>query len=109
MNSRKKKNKKKKTTTTTKKKKKNTHTKITTIYKPVEQIHYCVFFFAFVFFFQIITWKEREVYVLSKNLHQSVPYAQNDLVNRRRMDRNKIRSGDKIQNGSDCKFCRLAS
>ena len=25
------------------------------------------------------------------------------------MDRNKIRSGDKIQNGSDCKFCMLTS
>ena len=25
------------------------------------------------------------------------------------MDRNKIQSGDKIQNGSDCKFCRLTS
>ena len=25
------------------------------------------------------------------------------------MDRNKIRSGDKIQNGCDCKFCRLTS
>ena len=37
--------------------------KITTIYKPVEQTHYCVFF-------KIITWKERKVYVLSKNLHQ---------------------------------------
>ena len=28
-------------------------------------------------FFKIITWKERKVYVLSKNLHQSVPYEQN--------------------------------
>ena len=48
--------------------------KITTIYKPVEQTHYCVEVF------QIITWKERTVYmhVLSKNLHQSVPYAQNE-------------------------------
>ena len=25
------------------------------------------------------------------------------------MDRNEIRSGDKIQNGGDCKFCRLTS
>ena len=28
-------------------------------------------------FCKIIMWKERKVYVLSKNLHQSVPYAQN--------------------------------
>ena len=42
------------------------------IYKPVEQTHYCVEFV------QIITWKERTVYVLSKNLHQRLPYAQND-------------------------------
>ena len=59
----------KKTTT------KNSDIKITTINKPVEQTHYCVGFF---FFFQIITWKERKVCVLSKNLHQSAPYAQND-------------------------------
>ena len=31
------------------------------------------------------------------------------LKNRRRMDRNKTRSGDKIQNGRDHKFCRLTS
>ena len=42
------------------------------IYKSVEQTHYCVDVF------QIITWKERTVYVLSKNLHHSVPYAQNE-------------------------------
>ena len=42
------------------------------IYKPVEQTHSCVEVF------QIITWKERKVYELSKNLHQSVPYAQNE-------------------------------
>ena len=42
------------------------------IYKRVEQTHYCVEVF------QIITWKERSVYVLPKNLHQSVPYAQNE-------------------------------
>ena len=42
------------------------------IYKPVEQTYYCVEVF------QIITWKERKVYVFSKNLHQSVPYAQNE-------------------------------
>ena len=29
-------------------------------------------------FFKIIVWKEHKVYVLSKNLHQSVPYAQNE-------------------------------
>ena len=29
-------------------------------------------------FFKIITRKERKVYVLSTNLHQSVPYAQNE-------------------------------
>ena len=29
-------------------------------------------------FFKIITRKERKVSVLSKNLHQSVPYAQNE-------------------------------
>ena len=29
-------------------------------------------------FFKIIPWKERNVYVLSKELHQSVPYAQNE-------------------------------
>ena len=29
-------------------------------------------------FSKIITRKERKVYVLSKNLHQSVPYAQNE-------------------------------
>ena len=28
--------------------------------------------------FKIITWKERKVYVLLKNLHQSVPYEQNE-------------------------------
>ena len=42
------------------------------IYKPVEQTHYCVEVF------QIITRKERTVFVLSNNLHQSVPYAQNE-------------------------------
>ena len=42
------------------------------IYKPIEQTHYCVEVF------QIIMWKERTVYVLSKNLHQSAPYAQNE-------------------------------
>ena len=42
------------------------------IYKPVEQTHY------YVEVFQIITWKARTVYVLSKNLHQSVPYAHNE-------------------------------
>ena len=42
------------------------------IYKPIEQTHYCVEVS------QIITWKERTVYVLSKYLHQSVPYAQNE-------------------------------
>ena len=31
------------------------------------------------------------------------------LVSRRRKDRNKIQSGDKIQNGGDSKFCRLMS
>ena len=31
------------------------------------------------FFFQIITWKEPKVYVLFKNLHQSVPYVQNEI------------------------------
>ena len=41
------------------------------IYKPVEQTHYCVEV-------QIITCKERTDYVLTKNLHQSVPYAQNE-------------------------------
>ena len=29
-------------------------------------------------FFKIITWKEHKVYVLSKNLHQSALYAQNE-------------------------------
>ena len=42
------------------------------IYKPFEQMHYCVKVF------QIITWKEHKVYVFFKNLHQSVPYAQNE-------------------------------
>ena len=42
------------------------------VYKMVEQTHYCVKVF------QILTWKELTVYVLSKNLHQSVPYAQNE-------------------------------
>ena len=42
------------------------------IYKPVKQTYYCVEVF------QIIMWKERTVYVLSKNLHQSVPYAQKE-------------------------------
>ena len=41
------------------------------IYKPVEQTHY-------VEVFQIIMWKERTGNVLSKNLHQSVPYLQNE-------------------------------
>ena len=40
--------------------------------KPVEQAHYCVEVF------QIITWKERTVYVLSKTLHLSVFYSQNE-------------------------------
>ena len=31
------------------------------------------------------------------------------LIKRLRMDRNKIRSGDKIQNGGDHKFCRLTA
>ena len=31
------------------------------------------------------------------------------LVNTRRMDKNKIRSGDRIQNCRDRKFCRLMS
>ena len=43
------------------------------IYKLVEQTHY------YVEVFQIITWKEHTAYVLSNNLHQSVPYAQNKL------------------------------
>ena len=38
--------------------------------KSVKQTHYCVF--------QIIMWKECTVYVISKNLHQTVPYAQNE-------------------------------
>ena len=29
-------------------------------------------------FFKIITWKERKVHLLSKNLHQSVPHAHNE-------------------------------
>ena len=41
------------------------------IYKPVEQTQY------YVEVFQIITWKDRIVYVLSKNIHQYVHYAQN--------------------------------
>ena len=47
-------------------------TRIYLIYKPVKQTH------SRVGVFQIITWKERKVYPLSKNLHQSVPYAQNE-------------------------------
>ena len=31
------------------------------------------------------------------------------LIKRLRMDRNEIRSGDKIQNGGGHKFCRLMS
>ena len=31
------------------------------------------------------------------------------VVKKQRMDRNKIRSGDNIQNGRDGKFCRLTS
>ena len=42
------------------------------IYKPVEQTHY------YVEVFQIIMCKERTVYVLPKNLHQNVPYGQNE-------------------------------
>ena len=41
------------------------------IYKPVEETLLCRSF-------QIITWKERTVYMLSKYLHQSVPYAHNE-------------------------------
>ena len=43
-----------------------------------------------------------KVYLRHKTNHAS-------LVSRRRMDRNKIQSGDKIQNGCDRKFCRLTS
>ena len=43
-----------------------------------------------------------QVYLMHKTNHAL-------LVNRRRMDRNKIQSGDKIQNGCDHKFCRLTS
>ena len=42
-----------------------------------------------------------KVYLMHKMNHAQ-------LVNRR-MDRNKIRSRDKIQNGCDRKFCRLTS
>ena len=42
------------------------------MYKPVERTRYCDEVF------QVIKWKERTVYVLSKNLLQSVPYAQNE-------------------------------
>ena len=41
-----------------------------------------------------------KVYLMHKTNHAS-------LIRRLRMDRNKIRSGDKIQNGDDHKFCRL--
>ena len=41
-----------------------------------------------------------KVYLMHKTNHAY-------LVNRWRMDRNTIRSGDKIQNGRDRKFCRL--
>ena len=56
--------------------------------------------------------KRATVYVLSINLHQSVPYAQNEsylAYKETGMDRNRIRSGDKIQNGGDHRFCRLTS
>ena len=39
-------------------------------------------------FFKIITWKERKVYVLSKKLHQSVPYAQNESCLARKQTEN---------------------
>ena len=56
------------------KKKKNTQHKINKNLHDLKtgRTHYCVEVF------QIIMWKERTVYVLSKNLHQSVPYAQNE-------------------------------
>ena len=43
-----------------------------------------------------------KIYLIHKTTHAQ-------LVNRRRIDRNKIRSGDKIQNSRDRKFCRLMS
>ena len=43
-----------------------------------------------------------KVYLMHKTNHAY-------LVNRRRMGRTKIRSGDKIQNGRDRNFCRLTS
>ena len=55
-----------------KNKKKNIKKK--TIYKPVVQTHYCVE----VFFRLSREKKRRKVYMLSKDLHQSVPYAQNE-------------------------------
>ena len=57
--------------------------------------------------FKIIMWKERKVYVLSKNLHQSAPCAQNESFLACKLTengRNKIQNGDKIQNGRDRKF-----
>ena len=58
------------------KSRKKNNIKITTIYiiyKPVEQTHYCV-----EVFFRLSREKERTVYVLSKNLHQSISHAQNE-------------------------------
>ena len=42
------------------------------------QLQYTIIHLPVSKFFKIIMWKERKVYVLSKNLHQSVPYAQNE-------------------------------
>ena len=59
-------------------------------------------------FFKIITCKERKVYVLSKNLHQSVTSEQNESClackYRQRTDRNKIRSEIKFKMAAIANF-----
>ena len=89
------------------KKKKHIKIDLTTIYKPVKQTHYCVELFLRLSREQTVkSMCYLKIYINEYLMHKT-KHAK--LVNRRRIDRNKIRSGDKIQNGCDCKFCRLTS
>ena len=63
----------------------------------------CIFvfvsFWSFFFFFFFCGFKHYE----KQKKKSRLAYKETE------MDRNKIRSGDKIQNGGDYKFCRLTS
>ena len=91
------------------KSRKNNNIQITTIYmiyKPVEQTHYCVKFFRLLREKSVKCMCYLKIYIKVYLMHKT-NLAQ--LIKRLRMDRNKIRSGGKIQNGGDHKFCRLTS